>query len=91
MPQILLIDARSALIASSTPAGGILPHEISRVPAADARRLHPPVRREIGADRGDPCMRGDAAAISSTLAAPRAVRRIAWTRIGRLSPPAPFG
>ena len=33
-----------------------------------------------------PCMRGEAAAISSTLATPCAVSRIAWTRIGRSRP-----
>ena len=33
-----------------------------------------------------PCMRGEAAAISSTLVTPSAVSRIAWTRIGRSSP-----
>ena len=33
-----------------------------------------------------PCMRGDAAQISSTLTIPRAVSRIAWIRIGRVMP-----
>src|SRR3954467_10270721 len=44
------------------------------------------MRRDAARSAGPmlmPCMRGLAAAISSTFATPSAVSRIAWTRIGR--------
>ena len=57
------------------------------MPAPDAGRLHPAVGGEVGrAEADSPCIRGLAPAISSTFATPRAVSRIAWTRIGRVSP-----
>ena len=57
------------------------------MPTTDTRCLHPPVGGEVGrAERDALHARGDAPQISSTLATPRAVSRMAWTRIGRASP-----
>ena len=85
VPQVLLVRRRAAR--RGRRRIGVLAHQVAGVAAADAGRLHPPVGGEVGrAERRAPASAGEAPQISSTLATPRAVSRIAWTRIGRSSP-----